>query len=188
MKKTDLVTIAMYQLGGDDKALDIEDIAMKCEEISPGIFAWRKYKNQINLELVGFAIRDAKKEKYGNFVTGSHSKGWRLTASGIIHAKKLINESNEGADINVVPTKHRNLEHVRNTKESQRVQNSDAYKEWQVKKTSSKANLSKLLRINAYSSEESIELKVARLSNILGNNPEIDDFITFVISIKGDLS
>lgn len=187
MKKLELVTLAMYRLGGDDKALDIEDIAMECEKISPGSFSWRKYKNQINLELVGFAVRDAKKAQNGNLLTGSHAKGWRLTAAGIIHAKTLIENNDGNSEIEVAPTKHRNLELSRNTKESQRVVGSDAFKEWKLKRLSSKSDLSKLLRINAYSSAESIEIKIARLSNLLGNDSEIDDFIRYVISTKGDL-
>ena len=160
MKKPDLATLAMYVLGGDEKALHIEDIAMKCEEIAPGTFAWKKYENQINLELVGFAVRDAKKEKYGGFITGSHAKGWRLTIEGIMHGKKLAKGYSKENKI-VIKNKSRNPETTRNDKEMSRVRNSDAYKEWQKEKTVSKASLSKLLRINVYRSTETVDLKIA---------------------------
>ena len=64
MNRIELITLSMYRLGGDAKSLDIEDIAMEASRISPDTFAWRKYKDQINLELVGFAVRDGKKEKW----------------------------------------------------------------------------------------------------------------------------
>ena len=187
MKKYELVTLSMYLLGGGEKALDIEDIAMKSDEISPGSFAWRKYKNQINLELVGFAVRDAKKKQYGNMVTGSHAKGWRLTANGVLSAKKLL-ESNEDLEVVTVnPTKHRNLELNRERKELSRLTESVAFINWSKNKQTSIAEITKLLRINNYSSEESIDLKLARLSKLCGIDNQIDEFIDYILSKKEEL-
>ncbi|HEX9804160.1 MAG TPA: hypothetical protein VGA67_00600 [Candidatus Dojkabacteria bacterium] len=187
MKKYELVTLSMYLLGGGEKALDIEDIAMKCEELSPGAFAWRKYKNQINLELVGFAVRDAKKEQYGEMVSGSHAKGWRLTANGVLLAKKLIKQDKNLQNIEVQPTKRRNLELNREKKEITRVTESKAFNDWLSRKQISNEELSQLLRINAYSSRESIEMKIARLSRLIGIDEDVNEFINYVISKKEEL-
>ena len=187
MKKYDLVTLAMQILGGDDQALDIEDIAMKCEELAPGTFAWRKYKNQINLELVGFAVRDAKKQKYGGLVSGSHLKGWRLTANGVALSKKLIVETKAQGKVEVQPTKHRNLDVNRNNRELARIKESVAFAEWRNSSKASKSALSQLLRINAYASQDSIDVKVARLARVIGLDDEIDTFLNHIISIKQDL-
>lgn len=182
--KPELVVLAMFLLGGTEKALDIEDIAMKCEEISPGIFAWRKYKNQINLELVGFAVRDAKKSQFGSMVTGSHAKGWRLTTEGANIGQKL---SVSSEPINLKPSSHKNLDTKRLNNEIQRILHSNAYQEWVSRGKSSKEDIKNLLRINAYSSQESIELKLNRLSKVINYDSNIDDFIKYVITIKGDL-
>jgi hypothetical protein len=177
----------MQLLGGGDHALDIEDIAMKCEELSPGTFAWRKYKNQINLELVGFAVRDAKKPKYGGFVSGSHAKGWRLTANGVALASKLLANLNPKDKLKVQPTKHRNLDENRNSRELIRVRESSAFNEWQNSNDASKPALTQLLRINSYASQDSIEVKISRLAKIIGIDSEVDTFINFIISRKQDL-
>lgn len=187
MKKYELITIAMYSLGGEDKGLDIEDIAMKCEELSPGTFSWRKYKNQINLELVGFAVRDAKKERYGSLVSGSHAKGWRLTASGVTLAKSLATVLDSAAPLNVEPTNHRSMEINRAKREINRISESLAFLNWGKKKEITQRELEQLLRINAYASKESIDIKLARLSGVKGIDDDIDSFIDYVISKREEL-
>jgi hypothetical protein len=59
----EIVTLAVYLLGGDTQYLDTEDIAVKANEIAPGRFTWRKYSDQINIENVRAFLSDAKKEK-----------------------------------------------------------------------------------------------------------------------------
>lgn len=89
MKKIDslsnyqIVTIAIALLGGDSEHKDREDIALKADEIAPGKFSWRKYPDRIDLEAVSVAIRDAKKAKYGELVTGNTSRGWMLSKNGL---------------------------------------------------------------------------------------------------------
>lgn len=187
MKKYDLVTIAMQMLGGGDHALDIEDIAMKCEELAPGTFAWRKYKNQINLELVGFAVRDAKKPKYGGLVSGSHAKGWRLTAEGVTLSNKLFADLNPKGKVHVNPTKRRNLDETRSNRELVRLKDSSAYSEWQANNEATISALTQLLRINAYASQESIDVKLSRLAKVVGMDSEVDTFVDYIISRKQDL-
>lgn len=60
LTQAELVTVAVYLLGGELRKIDTEDTAMKAHEIAPGRFAWRKYPGQINLELVRVALSDAK--------------------------------------------------------------------------------------------------------------------------------
>ena len=62
MKRYEIAIYAMYLLGRGQKVLDMEDIAMKCNEIAPGSFSWRKYKDQINLDAVRSLIKGAKEE------------------------------------------------------------------------------------------------------------------------------
>ena len=189
MRKFELITLAMYILDGGNKALDIEDIAMECEKLAPGVFGWRKYKDQINLELVGFAVRDAKKKAYGQRVSGSHAKGWRLTSEGILLAKELLDKDEQLKTLNVQPTKSRNLEVTRASAEIKRVIESRAFKNWSESGESTESQLSQLLRINAYSDQESINIKIARLTKLLDfeQSNDINEFIKYVISIKEGL-
>jgi hypothetical protein len=48
----EIVTLAAYLLGGDTQYVDTEDVAVKANELAPGRFTWRKYRNQINIENV----------------------------------------------------------------------------------------------------------------------------------------
>ena len=83
----EIVTLAAYLLGGGSLTVDIEDIAIKANEIAPGRFAWRKYPNQINIDHVGSALREAKKPKNGSLLLGSSKEGWLLTEQGLAFAE-----------------------------------------------------------------------------------------------------
>lgn len=79
----ELVTIAVALLGGDKELVDREDVAIKANELAPGRFSWRKFPENIDLDAVGVALRDAKKPRNGSLVTGTNASGWMLTPSGI---------------------------------------------------------------------------------------------------------
>jgi hypothetical protein len=65
----EIVTLAVYLLGGDSQRIDTEDIAKKVNELAPGRFTWRKYLDQINIENVRTFLSDAKKSKNGCYPT-----------------------------------------------------------------------------------------------------------------------
>ena len=44
----EIVTLAVYLLGGDTQYVDTEDAAVKANELAPGRFTWRKCRDQIN--------------------------------------------------------------------------------------------------------------------------------------------
>ena len=87
-----IVTIAVYLLGGDSRYVDTEDVAVKANELAPGRFTWRKYPDQINIHNVGAFLSDAKKPKNGNYLVGSEKKGWLLTENGHRFVRKLIKD------------------------------------------------------------------------------------------------
>ncbi len=62
---------------------------MKTNELSPGRFSWRKYPEQINLELVRVRLSEAKSEAHGALIRGSTPRGWTLTARGLEWATKV---------------------------------------------------------------------------------------------------
>ena len=69
-----------YLAGAAQKATDTEDIAYKANEIAPGRFTWRKYKDQINLALIYKHLWDLTKADKGDYITGTEKEGW-LTAT-----------------------------------------------------------------------------------------------------------
>ena len=86
--QVEVVTLAVYLLGGDQRAIDTEDVAIEAHRLAPGRFAWRKYPDQVNLELVRVYLSDAKKPAKGEWLEGSGKDGWSLTPAGLRWAKE----------------------------------------------------------------------------------------------------
>jgi hypothetical protein len=81
----DIVIYALYILGGYQKRVHTEDIALKCYEIAPTRFSWIKYPEYPDIQPVRFAL-----EKCKPLIVGSSERklpttitGWRLTSDGI---------------------------------------------------------------------------------------------------------
>jgi hypothetical protein len=90
----DIIILAIYLMKSGSIYTDTEDIAIKVNDIAPGRFAWKKYKDQINIENVRKRLSDAMKIEYGGYVTGSTKKGWLLTEAGLKFAKQKIKDLN----------------------------------------------------------------------------------------------
>jgi hypothetical protein len=86
----EVVVLATYIAGGKTKYADTEDIAIRANEIAPGRFSWRKYKQQINIEAVRKRLWDATKAEKGGYLVGSEQDGWLLTPTGLKFCKKNI--------------------------------------------------------------------------------------------------
>mgnify|MGYP001766976569 CR=1 FL=1 len=89
-----LVTLAVYYLGGETKAIDIEDIAVQASEISPEKFSWKKYPQMIDKSVVQYALKDASIPKNGPpLLSGSVKHGYLLTSVGLEWAKSYRGQS-----------------------------------------------------------------------------------------------
>jgi hypothetical protein len=88
----EIVTIAVYLLGGDSKSIDTEDIAFKSNELASGRFTWLKYPDQIDLEKVRKRLSDAKNPKKAGYLMGLHKDGWSLTEAGLNFAKNKVKD------------------------------------------------------------------------------------------------
>src|SRR3989344_6922978 len=92
LSNREIVTLAVYLLGGETQRIDTEDIAVKANEIAPGRFAWRKYPEQINIDVVRKRLWDATKPEKGEFLFGTEKEGWLLTSKGLQFSKKMIKQ------------------------------------------------------------------------------------------------
>lgn len=90
ISQSDIVAIAAFLAGATRKPVDMEDIAVKANEIAPGRFAWKKYKDQIDLELIYKHLWDLTKPDKGAYVIGSKNEGWMLTLAGTAFAEKAV--------------------------------------------------------------------------------------------------
>lgn len=178
--QSEIVTLAVYLLGGAQKFIDTEDVAIKAFELAPGRFGWRKYPKQINLELVRVCLSNAKKPDKGTLLRGSGRKGWLLTAKGNKWIEANLDllecdfslESNESRRGGSVDT-------VRADRESKRLQSSAAWRQWRENPQAVKAAQAKeIFRIDSYTKPDMLSIKIDRLLNLFSKDPEISIFLT----------
>lgn len=86
----EIVALAAYLAGADRRHVDTEDIAYKANEIAPGRFSWRKYKDQIKLDAIYKHLWDLTKTDKGEYIAGSEKDGWLLTLAGTAFAERTL--------------------------------------------------------------------------------------------------
>lgn len=173
-----VVTLAAYVLGGDSHVLDTEDIAIKAADLAPGRFSWRKYKHQINLELVRVYLSDAKKNANGAMIAGSGRMGWTLTAAGRAWARGI----GRGA-LKVDPRQRTRSAHTtspsetRRQRERTRIQGTQAWSRWTRRQQISSREAAEVFRIDVYAQGRIRDLKVGRVRDMFEDDPEIGPFV-----------
>ena len=168
----EIVTLAVYLLGGDTQYVDTEDIAVKANEIAPGRFTWRKYSNQINIENVRAFLSDAKKEKNGAFLRGAGKDGWLLTESGAAFAKARV-DTLENVDLSrerLSVKDRRWLQHERT-----RMLSSEAFAKLSKGKAEeiTAQEAESFFRLDVYVTGNAREDKIVRALNAFGGDPEL---------------
>jgi hypothetical protein len=160
----ELVTLAVYLLGGESKFIDTEDIAIRANDLAPGRFTWRKYPQQINIENVRTFLSDAKKLKNGGLVNGSGTKGWMLSETGLEFARSRLGDV-EGQDLTRVRPSAKEKQWIRN--ERDRMLSSDAFRKFQEKGIESITHqeAAAFFRIDDYVTSEARERKLLRILN-----------------------
>jgi hypothetical protein len=168
----EIVTLAVFLLGGDSQYTDTEDVAVKANELAPGKFSWVKYKNQINIHVIKTHLWDAKSERKGSLLLGSEREGWMLSASGLVFARAKVNSLRH---LKAAQRKVSGPERRRMRTERDRMLKSDAY----AKLSSGNADAVTLeeaetfFRLNAYIVGKARDRKVLRVTNTFGDDPEL---------------
>ena len=78
-----IALLALWDIGGATSPQHPEDVAVKCFELAPNRFCWRRYPQYPHLETAAMALRNAKRSKNGALVSGSNRIGWLLATSGV---------------------------------------------------------------------------------------------------------
>lgn len=167
--------------------MDTEDVAKRVHEIAPGRFSWRKYPDQINLELVRVALSDARKGGNGSLVTGTGRTGWSLTAAGQRWAEsggaQLL-----GQDL-TKPRAQRtagSIDERRWQRERGRVMTSVAWQLWSTSHDVSAVTAeaaADLFRIDRYVVGRAREIKVNRLREMFGDDDDLASFVEAAASV-----
>lgn len=168
----EVVTLAVYLLGGEAKAVETEHVAKKANELAPGRFVWKYYPDQINLEIIRVYLSDAKKVDKGAYLTGAGNRGWQLTDKGAAFAKRnaaVLDTANLGR-----PVLTKQEERWRKT-ERGRIEASDAlaaFLEGGIDAVNTE-DIEEVFRVNAYVRGEARERKISRLVNTFGSDDGI---------------
>lgn len=172
----EIVTLAVYLLGGASKRIDSEDVAVKANELAPGRFTWRKYPEQINLKNISAFLWDAGKPKNGSQLIGTDVDGWMLTESGLKFAQVRVKKlENVNLARNSISPKERNL--LR--RERERMLSSDAFTKFSENQSDaiSVSEAESFFRVDAYVTGDARMEKILRAKNRFGEDPELGALI-----------
>jgi hypothetical protein len=171
----DVVVLAAYKLSAQYKYVDTEDIAIIADQIAPGRFAWKKYKDQINLEHVRVYLFDARKPEKGGYIEGNNNDGWVLTEDGVDHAAELdaLSESIDLSRIVQTPEERRQEQWIR--RERDRIAASSAMAQFKEKGASaiSVRDAENLFKLDEYIRGDSRKRKIDRLIKAFKTDPEL---------------
>lgn len=179
LKQYEVAVLAVYLLDGGSKSIDTEDIAVKCHELAPALFSWQKHKDQINLELVRVSLSDAKKLKNGGLLTGSGREGWRLSSKGLDWLATKTSAQIRGFrnEIRKGESKAGSIDSVRRQRERNRLVLSDAWRDWSEQGSLSLRHARHVLRIDEYTTEKMLGIKIARLRAMFEKDAEVTKFL-----------
>jgi hypothetical protein len=172
----EIIIIAVYLLDGHKKYLDMEDIAIKVNEIAPGRFAWRKYPEQINLKKVEIRLCESRNPEKGGYILGTIKKGWMLSDKGLQYAKEHVKEL-KNTDLSRAPMNKKEM--ILHHREKKRMLASIAYEK--VISNESDYITSKeaedFFRVDDYVTGVARKEKLTRIINTYGDDPELSKAI-----------
>jgi hypothetical protein len=168
MTNEDVVISATLKLGGHLSKVDTEDVAIEADRIAPDRFRWVKYKEQINIELVHTALRDAKKH---GLLDGAGSTGWRLTDSGLAKAEALNGSMGRVEARPFLSAQERKWR----SKERVRLLTEDAYRKFQSDGADAPTarELHRFFRIDEYVTGPSRNARIDRIVRAFERDPNL---------------
>lgn len=185
-----VASLALYECGGATEAVDTEDVAIAANRIAPGMFAWRKYPDQVNLELVRVALSDAAKEKNGSLVAGRGRTGWSLTQAGLQWCEqnsRLV----KAASLDGLERRRTagSIDQKRLDREKARVESTAAWEQWLQDREGAELTLvavRELFRIDHYADTRTRQLKMNRLHEMFGDDEDLGPFIEAAARLARD--
>lgn len=185
IKNIELITIALYELGGARKFIDTEDIAVKADQIDNERFKWRnkKYKIYIDKSLIIESLNAARVRKIGAFVKGNDKLGWILTTVGLNFCKLSKHKFNG----KIIRKKRLSkIEKKYLLREENRIVNTDAYKKFMDNnnKNITENDIKILFKINDYTSLKDLD---KRIIDLLDNFQDQDKIYQLINNYKKEV-
>jgi hypothetical protein len=178
----EMVVLATYLAGGRNSYADTEDIAVKANEISPGRFTWRKYKEQINIDTVRKRLWDASKPEKGGYLVGSERDGWLLTRAGLKFCEKNLQTIKHGT---AYKERHTKRERSWFDKERIRMLAEPAYRKLLAGKTKeiNPVEAERFFRVDDYVVGEARKTKLQRAIAAFQSDPDLAKAIKKIAAI-----
>ncbi len=177
LRTIDYVIVALDNLGGATRPIDIEDIAMEAYRLAPHRFRWRRYPEQVDIAGVRDGLSDARKPESGVLVAGDRKHGWTLTVNGLAAAKarsRYLPAAGEG------PSRERvRVDVPVRAAERHRVMTSRALQKARSGAIDSVTtqDVRELLRIDPYVTEAKYAQRVSLVMNALADEPEVLEIV-----------
>lgn len=175
------MTVVVLLLGGESQPVDTEDVAIKANELAPKRFSWRKYPEQVNLELVRVYLSDAKKPEKGGYLLGSGTDGWLLTEAGVRFARKA-SHALEGVDLSRDPLSPRERQWL--LRERRRMLSSEAYAKLSGGRPDAITDkeAEDFFRVDDYVAGAARERRITRIVNSFASDTELAQLVQLLAS------
>lgn len=179
----EIVTIALYNLGGGIGSFDIESIAKEADKLAPGRFRWKTDPNMISDSNTWDALSNARKKKYIlQQAQEKNTDSYLLTEDGVEFARrnlKKVKDFDQGKTR--IPI---SKELYDNTK--LRLISSSAYKKAREDKLEqiSQREYNDFFIINDYMKNIKKNEKIQKLKNLFISDKELKIIIDKIASIK----
>ena len=179
LTQAELVTWAVYLLDGAQKRVDTEDVAVKVSGLAPQRFRWRKYPDQINLELVRVYLSAAKDPEHGELLVGSGRTGWSLTRKGLTWVRTAGAELQGRHQVDFDrQSKAGSIDANRRARERKRILSMPAWSRWANGDRSVVVDEAReVFRIDSYSTSSVREAKMTRMRAMSGDDEQINAFL-----------
>lgn len=180
--QAEVVTLAVYLLGGAQRAIDTEDVAAEAHKLAPGRFAWRKHPDQINLKLIKVYLSDAKTKH--SLVLGSGRTGWRLTQRGLKWCEEAAASVSAGDSSRMrAQSRSGSVDEQRWRRERSRILATGAWKLWTSgQRAIPSADAKEVFRIDSYARGNLLETKLTRLRAMFLDDEELGPFLDHLIN------
>lgn len=125
LSNTDVVVYAIFKLGGAEKKIHTERIAMECFKLSKERFCWRlpEYREYPDKEITRLTLKNlskSKNSKFGQLVTGrsgveasgKETDGWMLTPQGVQWILKNQTKIEKVINTEIIPAKRPDVQRI----------------------------------------------------------------------------
>lgn len=173
LSNVQLVALAVFQLGGERKAVDVEDVAVQAYRMTPHKFAWKKYPEMIDKTVVLYAMKDASLPKNGPpMLAGSVKHGYLLTSFGLDWVKSY----QEKIDITEVFSFRSNSNLEKLVLERTRLETTPAYRKFLSNELDSisEGDFQDFTRINEYFPEHARRRRFTIIENAIQDQPQLE--------------